>query len=364
MIEAMALEDGESLRAVVTESAGASELSLLELADALGAHLHLLTPYPPALEDSITRWPERWQPVLRRQLARGDDPRAVLAAGLLDIHGSQDDVGRLRAYEKTYRRKRTSTGLGRSLSRRVSPRLHIQDLGQVILTIGDRVVHLSRTRRKPSALLMYLVTRPNYTATRDQVVEDLWPDGESSAALNSLNQSLYFIRREIDPWYEDDLSPEYVAYQSELVSLDPDLVLVDSGSFLTRSRQLMASDFSQTEATELLDRYRGQFCPEFEYEEWALGWRARVHAAYLDFAGRAIARLASASDYRSACDVALRVLCVDPDAEDIERKLVWLYWRSGARSSAQTHHAHLAARERDDGLEPTPLEEMVLSTRL
>jgi two-component SAPR family response regulator len=211
---------------------------------------------------------------------------------------------------------------------------------------------------------MYLVTRPNYTATRDQIVEDLWPDGETNAGLNSLNQSLYFIRREVDPWYEDDLSTEYFVYQSELVSLDPDLVRVDSTDFVGRSRDLLAEQFSATDAIQLIERYRGQFCPEFEYEEWSLAWRTRVHGAYLDFAGNAMVLLAERGALRPACDIALKVLRVDPSAVDIERRLIWLYWHTGARSSAQTHYAHLAARERDDGLDPDPLETIVASSAL
>jgi LuxR family transcriptional regulator, maltose regulon positive regulatory protein len=359
LLEAMALQDPVKLRDAVRDSAIDSQLVLVELADALGDCLHLLTPYPPPIEESFRAWPARWRPVLRRQLARGDDPRAHLAATLLDVHGAVEDVGRLRAYEKTYKRKRGSIGLGRDLSRRVSPRLHVQDLGQVLLTVGDRMVNLSRTRRKPAALLMYLVTRPNYTATRDQIVEDLWPEGETSAGLNSLNQSLYFIRREVDPWYEDDLSTEYFLYQSELVSLDPDLVKVDSADFVTRSRDLLSGSFTTDEAVELIGRYRGQFSPEFEYEEWALAWRTRVHGAFLDFAGSAMVRLAERGELRVACDIALRVLRVDPNAGDIERRLIWLYWRAGARSAAQAHHAHLAARDEEDGLQPESLESIV-----
>ena len=29
------------------------------------------------------------------------------------------------------------------------------------------------------------------------------------------------------------------------------------------------------------ERYAGRFAPEFEYEEWAIGWRDRLHALYL-----------------------------------------------------------------------------------
>jgi two-component SAPR family response regulator len=197
---------------------------------------------------------------------------------------------------------------------------------------------------------MYLITRPNYTATREQLIEDLWPDGDLSAGSNSLNQSLYFLRRQFDPWYEDDVSAEYVSFASELVSLDAELARADSVEFMRLSREATSLATDAASVTRLLDLYRGQFAADFEYEEWAISWRTRVHAAYLDFACRAIDGLASANSLRAAVDVCLRVLAVDPDARDVERALVWLYWHSGARSAAETQYAHFAAAERADGM--------------
>jgi DNA-binding SARP family transcriptional activator len=359
LLGALATEKPDQIRIAIEEAASVSHLALLEVADAIGTRLHLTVPVPMALERSIEEWPERWLPVLRRSLDLGDDPTAHVAARLLDRFGAAVDVGRLRAYEKVYRRRAVVAGLGKALARRVSPRLEIHDLGQGSFTIGGREVRLSRIRRRSGAVLMYLVSRPNLTATREQIIEDIWPDGDVSAGANSLNQSLYFLRREIDPWYEDDISPEYVSFASELVSLDPELVSVDSVGFIRGSRDLMAATMGIDEARTLLDTYRGQFAPEFEYEDWAISWRARVHAAFLDFARSSVEQFSKAGELKAACDVCLRVLSVDPDAADIERCLIWLYWRSGATSAAETQYAHFAGRERRDGLTATSLAEII-----
>lgn len=359
ILNALAKDDLNGAVAAIHEASATSALALAELADVLGKHLDVFVQLPADVEASISLWPDRWRPVLRRQLDLGDDPRARQAASLLDRFGSLEDVGRLRAFGKTYRKRGASPSLGKELGRRVSPRLEIKDLGPVSVVVGDRLIELGRTRRKPAALLMYLVTRPNFTATREQILEDLWPDVDTAAGLNSLNQSLYFIRREIDPWYEDDLSPEYLPYQAELVSIDPRLAQVCSADFLSRCRQRLALPVDPQESMSLLDAYRGQFCPEFEYEDWAIPWRVRVHAAFLDLAKALMFHFVKHGDYRPACDVALRVLSVDPTADDIEQRLIWLYWRSGARSAAEAHYNALAARERADGFDPVPLRDLV-----
>jgi DNA-binding SARP family transcriptional activator len=364
LVVALAKRDADAICQLVRSASQASEMALLEVGDAIGMNLDLAQPAMDTLEQSISQWPLRWQAVLRRQLDHGDDPRSRIAATMLDKYGAVEDVGLLRAYEKTYRRRGVPTGLGRNLARRVSPRLQIHDLGQVSLEIDGRTIELARTRRKPAALLMYLVTRPNLTATREQVIEELWPEADSVTGMNSLNQSLYFLRREVDPWFEDDLRPGYLAYQAELISIDQELARIDSAEFLTASRELTVRTASTNDIMTLLKSYRGQFCPEFEYEEWAISWRARVHAAYLDFARSAVVALASVRDWRTACDVALHVLGVDPSADDIERRLIWLYWRAGAKSAAEAQYRHLAGLEKADGMEPTPFQELVSAATL
>ena len=219
----------------------------------------------------------------------GNTPAAHVAADLLDAYGDASDIGRLRAFEKTYRRTRRS-GLGRSLARRLSPPLEVNDLGRGSIRLGSRSTPINQIRRKPAALLMYLVTRPNFTATREQVLEDLWPDGDPESGSNSLNQSLHFLRRELDPWYDSTSG-------TTMWSLKPN----SSGSttnwrtsrarVLSRARTLDVANAESHELLTLIHSYSGQFCPEFEYDEWAIAWRSRVHAAYLDLAHRTIRAL-------------------------------------------------------------------------
>jgi DNA-binding SARP family transcriptional activator len=213
-------------------------------------------------------------------------------------------------------------------------------------------------RRKPASLLMYLVTRPTFTATREQVLEELWPDNDPSGAANSLNQSLYFLRRDIDPWYEDDLSIEYLPFEGDLVWLEPDLVRVASADFLVSVRDAGRTlDINQI--LQVLDGYTGSFSPEFEYEEWAIAWRTRTQVAFFEFSQSAVASLLSQMMFEDARDVALRALEVEPDARDVERKLVATYWQLGSRAAAAAQYAHYAAEERADGVDPPSLEALV-----
>lgn len=361
LVLAMAEGNSEQLRDAISDAVRTGEMALLATVDILARHLFLIPEGPPEVRRSIQSWPRRWLPALRRQLD-GKSANAFAAAALLDDYGELQDVGRLRAYAKTYRRGgRESWALGKRLARKLSPTLEVNDLGRTSLVIGPREVRLSEMRRKPAALLMFLVTRPGLTATREQTIDLLWPDSDPGSAANNLNQSLYFLRREIDPWYEDDVSADYVGFEGDVVWLDTSLVRVGSVQFAFDARRLMGGKASSGEILNLVDQYLGQFCPEFEYEEWAMAWRARVHAIYLQFASWAIKELTARNELEAAQSAASSALDRDPAAYDIERKLIWLYWRLGSRSAARAQFDHLAAQEVSDALEASSFQGIVQS---
>jgi DNA-binding SARP family transcriptional activator/thioredoxin-like negative regulator of GroEL len=361
VIRALAAGESALLLPAMAEASATSELALPELADALTDHLDLLGQVPREMEQSVVKWPNRWLPALRRQLEKGYTASGRIAAGLLDQFGDVSDVGRLRAYARAYKRKGRLVPLGYELARRVSPRLKVRDLGRVSVDLGDRSLSLAAMRRKPAALLMYMVTRPALTANREQVLDSLWPDADPGSGANSLNQTLYFLRRELDPWYEDDFSVDYIAFQGDLIWLDPQLVSVDSVAFFTSAQSAMRSNPPMDEVLDLLVRYRGPFAPEFEYDEWAMAWRSRVHATFLELSSRTLARSIREGDLEAARDVAVYCLEIEPDNADVERRLVWLYWHLGARAAATAQYDHLAHGERADGLEPDSLQAVVAS---
>jgi DNA-binding SARP family transcriptional activator len=357
ILQSIAEGDDTALRVAIQEAAGSSELALLELAPIVARYIDRLGEIPPGLAGSIAKYRNRWLPLIRRRLEAGNTPVGRVAASLLDEYGALEDVGLLRAYAKTYSRRGPARSLGKQLAKRVSPALRVRDLGRVELQISERTIDLSRMRRKPAAVLMYLITRPSLAANREQVLDELWRDADPGGALNNLNQSLYFLRREIDPWYEDDVSVDYVNFQGDLVWLDRGLVQPESVQFLAASQD--RDGVPTKELLRLVSLYRAPFAPEFEYEEWAMGWRARVHSAFLDLSHHVITRCVAALDLAAARTAAAHVLSVDESATDVERQLIWLYGRLGLASAARAQYGHLRAVEDADGLASTPLDELL-----
>ena len=68
---------------------------------------------------------------------------------------------------------------------------------------------------------------------------------------------------------------------------------------------------------ELAERYAGRFALDFEYEEWASGFRNDLHARYLETIERAILGLTKSGDYAGGSPRPPRFE-VDPTADNVE----------------------------------------------
>ncbi len=356
VLQSLLLRNTGELRNAMASASASGELALLELADVVTAYLDLVGLLPPQIRESATKYPDRWLPLIRRRLGTGNTPVGRAAAAALDSVGSSEDVGLLRAYAKTYSKRGPGRLLGKALARRVSPKLLVDDLGRTSLAIGDRRTLLSSIRRKPAAVLLFLITRTGFTANREQVIDALWRESDPDNAANNLHQSLYFLRREIDPWFEDDVSVDYVGFQGDVVWLDTQLVRSSSSTFVASAAD---RTISLEDASALLMTYRAPFAPEFEYEEWAMAWRSRVHATFLELAHASIGRRIALQEFDAARSLAAHVVHVDEAAFEIERVLVWLYARLGRKPAARVQYEHLAARAALDGFELLSLVELL-----
>jgi len=300
--------------------------------------------------------PDRWRSALRQVMDSGERDTNLAAGRLLESIGEKVDIPRLRQLARSSKRRYEAADLGRALSRRLADRVRVEDQGRIAVVIGDRVVSGSTIRRKVLAMLCYLITRPEMSATRDQVLDALWPELDPEIAVNSLNQTIYFLRRVFEESYSDDLSPGYVHHDSDLVWLDGELVSSRSIDCRNLIREL-PSQPSPDEVDQLTRTYQGRFALDFEYEEWAAAYRDPLHAAYLEVVERSVLDDFRTGHHDRGITIARRALEVDPSAEQVEVCLLRLYRVTGAHSAAAEQYAHYAAVMRDElGVEPPPLE--------
>lgn len=117
--------------------------------------------------------------------------------------------------------------------------------------------------------------------TRDEVLDTLWPDAGPTAATNSLNQTVFQLRRSLAPEYKDGEAPVYIVSSAELVGLQPGLVTTDVQDFRRVTRQASEADSIQQwqgHVERAIDLVKGEFLAELRYEDWVQSVQAGIHA--------------------------------------------------------------------------------------
>ncbi len=189
--------------------------------------------------------------------------------------------------------------------------------------------------------------------TREEVADSLWPDHDPNSALNSLNQTVYFLRRVFEPDYKEDLSPGYVGQDGETIWLDPELVDSKSRQCLEIIRMMPGLPTPEG-ALALATTYSGRFALDFAYEEWAAAYRDGLHASYLRVMEHAVRLDMNAGHLDRATFLAERAAEADPDSEEIQLSLTRLYRHSGAYAAAAEQYGHYANIAKDLGVDPIP----------
>ena len=303
-----------------------------------------------------TRRPWRWRASTRRHLEAPESTERIRMATLLEAIGERQDIQRLRNADRGSRDRRASK-LGLGLARRLADPVLIDDLGRVRILSGSRIVEGSEVRRKVLALLCLLVSRSRFTSTREEVIDALWPENDPQSALNSLNQTVYFLRRVFEPDYSDETSPGYVGQDGETIWLDPDLVESRSGRCLDIIRT-MPGDRTRR-ARSPWPPNTGVASPSTSPTRSGLGRIAtRLHAAYLRVMERAIRIDLNTGHLDRGTFIAERAAEIDPEAEEIQTALIGLYQLSGAHAAAAERYAHYERSMRDLGLDPVPFTEV------
>ena len=300
---------------------------------------------------SASRAPERWRPGLRHELLQGR-PSRLAAARLLDEVGERKDVHILRKIAREPRRQGADRRLGRGLARRLAPRVEIQDLGRVAIAAGNLVIGGGEIRRKVLALLCFLLTRPRWAATREEVMDAMWPDIDPSSAVNSLNQSIYFLRRVFEAEYSEETTAGYLHQESDLVWLDRDLISASSATCSELIAEYGRSANPQV-VEQLSEAYTGRFALDFAYDEWTADFREWLHVAYLQIVETQIRLDVDHGNYRRGISLARSALEIEPRNEELELSLLKLLRGAGAYSAAAEQYSRYANVLRNDlGVDP------------
>lgn len=212
----------------------------------------------------------------------------------------------------------------------------IELFGGLRVLQGERLVERFQTQ-KTAALLGYLALNRERLVSRDVLAELLWPDGNSEAIKNRLNQAVSSLRRQLHaPGTE---TSTVIIGDRRSLGLAPDGIDVDVERFRMALGAAARSVGKRDEIRylrEAIDLYKGELLPEFE-EPWVVAERLVLAEQYADALEKVITLLTRSGEPDQAIDFARKRLALDPNEVRANLELLELYYRADRMPSVIRH---------------------------
>lgn len=156
-------------------------------------------------------------------------------------------------------------------------RIHLFGAFRVIaggVPIGDP----QWARKKARTLVKILALDPSHEASRERLIEMLWPDLDPEAGLNNFHKTLHAARRALEPGLEAGAGSRFlVTRELKLALRAPGGLWVDALEFEARAKAGLESG-EPGPIREALDLSAAEFLEEDRLEDWAAIPRERMAA--------------------------------------------------------------------------------------
>lgn len=203
-------------------------------------------------------------------------------------------------------------------------------------------------RRQPLAIMAVLALS-ECPITRDEFIYLLWPDTPQTVGRQRLRRLLSEIRQAIGSGADRFLSEARVG--SSLLRFDPNECRVDARAFLHLAQQARElADLDGLRAAEQALRLSTEpllsgleLDASVEFEQWLFRQRERFARIQIDLWRRVVDGYVAIGDVNRAIEAVVRALEIDPIAEDLHRRAIWLYAKAGRRTDAIHQYSHCAA---------------------
>ncbi|MBV9328967.1 MAG: tetratricopeptide repeat protein [Chloroflexi bacterium] len=228
-------------------------------------------------------------------------------------------------------------------------------------TLGDEVWH----RRKARQLFKILLTHRNRWATKEELVELLWPESDPDSASTNLRSVMHALRRALDVPQANGSAATLLADRDSVWLRSDAQMWVDADEF---ERVLEQAD-AAVDPAPLLRRadelYAGEYLPEDVYEDWSVERRERLKEAWTTLRFQLARYWDERGDPDAAATSLRELLRADPCDEQAARELMRLLTRHGRRSEAVRVYQALVRALRDDlDVEPSEITTVLFESEL
>ncbi len=239
------------------------------------------------------------------------------------------------------------------------PALYVQMLGTFRVAAGGHEISLRQSRKAADIFKLMLAHRER-PASKDMLVQTLWPDVESRTATHRLHLAISSLRQMLGNVVGTE-GPGYIIFRDEayflnpLASIDTDVErFLDAFQQGQKLEQENQADEAIAPYETAIALYRDNYLIENLYDDWTGPARNHLHETYLRTLGRLCGLYWQAGRYQECLDTARKMLASDATREDGHRfvmgSLNALGYRNQALRQFQICEEVLGA---DLGVQPT-----------
>jgi DNA-binding SARP family transcriptional activator len=217
-------------------------------------------------------------------------------------------------------------------------------LGALRVTVDGNLVDTASSRRTRN-LIAYLLAHRAASVPRDVLMEAFWPGAEPVSARNRLHVALSGTRRALratcpEPVIERHFDAYRIAGSLDVgIDVEQFEQACAAGKAADRAGDAAAAAHHYEAACQL---YEGDFLAEEPYAEWALERRDGLRLLAVEIQSRLVEIYAGRRDYGPASLLGRRILTIDPCNEQVHRRLMRCYARSGQRHLALMQYHQMA----------------------
>ncbi len=227
--------------------------------------------------------------------------------------------------------------------------LRIRALGPLVLDVGDRTLEF-RTWRSKRALRLFQVLLVNRFKwmTKDVLLEALWPDGDLAKATNNLRQSVYLLRKLLEPDLPETKLSHYILQHHDTYRLEAgtgfDYDVLDFEDLLSGADAHAHAgriEEAQADLRAAIALYRDDFMCESPYEELVAFEREQLRDRLLQALAKIVDMHVRAGQWRDALPFCRRGLELDAFNESLYHHLLQAHYRLGDRREAlEAYHRY------------------------
>ncbi len=217
--------------------------------------------------------------------------------------------------------------------------LQIRCFGHFEVIRHGKTVHDWR-RDKARTLLKHLIANRG-SMHRDVLLDLLWPERETDAAVRNLRVTLHALRRSLDGEASRGPSVPYVLTSGDTYKLNPEvLVWVDAHAFSAlyeaagHLRRHARPDESVRTYEAAQSLYRDDYLVDDLYEEWTFVQRELLKDQFLLVLTRLAEAAATRHDFEGCMAYCHKILSKDASREDAYQHLMRCHARMGHRARA------------------------------